>query len=51
MNKTWLSYLGSVFIFMAGILMLFAKRYLSGALFIVAAVAGVVIKYKMNRKH
>ena len=51
MNKAWLGYLGSVFIFMAGILMLIANRYVSGALFIVAAIAGVVIKYKMNKKY
>ncbi len=51
MKNAWVGYLGSALIFVAGILMLVAKRYLAGVLFIVAAVAGVVVKYKMNQKN
>ncbi|MEI6021402.1 MAG: hypothetical protein WCR21_09765 [Bacteroidota bacterium] len=50
MKNAWLGYLGSALILAAGILMLIAKRYLAGVLFIVAAVAGIVIKFKMNEK-
>lgn len=51
MKNAWVGYLGSALIFIAGILMLVAKRYLAGVLFIIAAIAGVVVKVKMNKKY
>ncbi|MCC6372413.1 MAG: hypothetical protein IT236_15520 [Bacteroidia bacterium] len=50
MGKAWVGYLASVLVFFAGILMLVAKKYASGGLLIAVAIAGVVIKYKMNGK-
>lgn len=50
MKNAWLGYVGSALILAAGILMLIAKRYLAGVLFIVAAIGGAVLKYKMNQK-
>ena len=51
MKNAWVGYLGSALSFVAGILMLVAKRYLAGVLFIVVAVVWVVVKYKMNQKN
>lgn len=50
MKKTWLGYLGSALIFVAGIMMLIAKRYSSAILLILVAIAGSIIKYKMSKK-
>jgi len=50
MNKPWVGYLGSAFIFLAAIFMLVAGSYVTAGLLFVVAVAGTVLKYKMNRK-
>lgn len=50
MNKPWLGYLGSVMILLAGLMMLMANRYLAGVLLLVVAVAGFVLKLRMNKQ-
>lgn len=50
MKNAWLGYLGSALIVVAGVMMLIAKRYLAGVLFLVAGIGGAVLKYKMNQK-
>lgn len=50
MKNAWLGYLGSALILIAGIMMLAAKRYWAGILFILAAIAGGIIKYRLNKK-
>lgn len=50
MNKPWVGYLSSVMLLFAGILMIIGNRPGIGAVFIVLAIAGLVIKFYMNRK-
>jgi hypothetical protein len=50
MGKAWLGYLGSVLIFIAGILMLSVKQYVAGILMMAAAIAGVILKYRLSKK-
>ena len=50
MGKAWLGYLGSVFILLGGIAMLIAQSYIMGSVLIVAAIAGIMLKYIIGKK-
>ncbi len=50
MNKVWLGYLSSVLLFLAGIFMIAGQKVVVGIIFMVLAVAGIVIKYYLNKK-
>jgi hypothetical protein len=48
MNKPWMGYLGSGLILVAGVMMLIDKSYLVGVLLLVMAIAGFILKLRMN---
>ena len=50
MNKPWMGYVSSVLLFLAGILMIIGDKLVVGIVFILLAIAGLVIKIKMNKK-
>jgi hypothetical protein len=49
MNKSWVGYLASAMIFFGGILMLAGGKTLAGIVFILAAIIGAVIKFRMYK--
>lgn len=49
MGKVWMGYVSSVLMFFAGLLMFLAAKPVIGALFILLSVAGLVIRYYMNK--
>lgn len=51
MNKPWLAYLSSVLLFFAGIFMIAGGKTLSGILFMLLSIAGLIIKYFLNKKN
>lgn len=50
MSNPLVGYLGSALIFMASILMFAAQRPVAGGLLVVVSIAGVILKYRMNKK-
>jgi hypothetical protein len=50
MKNAWLSYLGSVLIIVAGILMLAGRSTVSGIVLIVAGIGGIVAKFILSGK-
>jgi hypothetical protein len=50
MKNTWLGYLSSVLMLMAGVLMILGEKPLLGAVFIIIAIAGVVLRMYMGKK-
>lgn len=50
MNKPWLGYLGSFLVLAAGILQIVANKPIMGAILIVAAIAGAIIKFYLSKK-
>lgn len=50
MKKAWLGYLGSFFMLLGGIIMIVANSYIMGAVLIVAAIAGAILKYMIGKK-
>lgn len=50
MNKSWLGYLSSILILIAGILLIAGKETTLGVFFIVVSLIGIVLKVVMNKK-
>ena len=50
MNKPWLGYLSSLFLLMAGVLMIVGDKLLLGCMFIGLSILGLILKAIMNRK-
>ena len=50
MNKPWLGYLSSAMLLFGGILMIAGGKTAVGIVFIVLAIAGLIIKIMLNRK-
>ncbi len=50
MNKPWLGYLGSCLTLFGGVIMIVAERYVIGGLIILAAIAGVIVKFYLSKK-
>jgi hypothetical protein len=50
MKKPWFGYLGSLMILLAGVLLFFSDRMLAGILLILAALAGIALKYYLYSK-
>lgn len=49
MNKPWLGYLSSFFFFLAGVFLFVAGRPWLGVLFVLLAIAGIVIRLYIGR--
>lgn len=49
MKNAWLGYLSSALLFIAGIIMLVAGKWI-GLLFVLLALAGLVIRIYLNKK-
>lgn len=45
MNKPWVGYLSSLFLFFAGIFMALGQKYFIGAIFIVLSIISIIIRY------
>lgn len=50
MKNAWLGYLGSFLTLLGGVIMIFAERYVMGGLLILAAIAGMIVKYYLSKK-
>jgi hypothetical protein len=50
MNKPWLGYLSSAMLLLGGVLMIAGGKTAVGIVFIVLAVAGLIIKIVLNKK-
>ena len=50
MNKPWMGYLSSVLLFIAGILMIVGDKPIAGAIFMLLAIVGLILKIYMNKK-
>jgi len=50
MKNSWLGYLSSVLMLMAGLLMIVGGKPILGAVFLLIAIAGVIVRIYMNKK-
>ncbi len=50
MKNTWLGYLSSALMVLAGVLMFIGEKPIVGTIFIVIAITGLVLRISMNKK-
>jgi hypothetical protein len=50
MKNAWLGYLGSCLTLLGGVVMIVAEQYIMGAVLIIAAIAGVIVKIYLGKK-
>lgn len=51
MNKTWLGYLSSILLLLAGIILIIGEEVGLGILFIVLSIIGLILKIFINKKN
>jgi hypothetical protein len=51
MKNTWLGYLSTVLMVLAGVLMFFGEKPIIGSIFIVIAITGLVLRISINKKN
>jgi hypothetical protein len=49
MKNTWLGYLSTALMLMAGVLMFFAEKPIIGTIFIIIAITGLVLRLYMGK--
>lgn len=51
MKNTWLAYLSTALMLMAGVLMFFAEKPIVGTVFILIAITGLVLRFYMSKNN
>lgn len=51
MKNTWLGYLSTALMLMAGVLMFFAEKPIIGSIFTIIAITGLVLRFYMSKNN